>query len=86
MEIMNLVITGATSAGKSTFIQSIREIEVVDTDKRATDRVADLEQNTTVAIEFGRVQLGENRALHIYETSDRVPFDLALSEFLTFIA
>jgi uncharacterized protein len=66
MEIMNLVITGTAGAGKTTFIRSVSEIEAVDTDRKATDEVADLKQNTTVAMDFGTLQFGEEIALHIY--------------------
>jgi uncharacterized protein len=40
MEIMRLVVTGTVGAGKSTFIRSVSEIAVVDTDRKATDEVA----------------------------------------------
>jgi uncharacterized protein len=75
MEIMNLVITGTVGAGKTTFIRSVSEIEVVDTDKKATDDVANLKQNTTVAMDFGTLQFGEEMALHIYGTPGQTRFD-----------
>jgi uncharacterized protein len=75
MEIMNLVVTGTMGAGKSTFIRSVSEIEVVDTDRKATDEVAGLKQNTTVAMDFGTLQFGEDMALHIYGTPGQVRFD-----------
>jgi uncharacterized protein len=34
MEIMNLVVTGTVGAGKTTFIRSVSEIEVVDTERK----------------------------------------------------
>ncbi|ELS32166.1 hypothetical protein FEV09_13680 [Pseudanabaena catenata USMAC16] len=37
MEIMRLVVAGTVGAGKSTFIRTVSEIDVVDTDRRATD-------------------------------------------------
>ncbi len=40
METMRLIVTGSVGAGKSTFIRSVSEIEVVDTDTRATDETA----------------------------------------------
>lgn len=40
MEIMRLVVTAPVGGGKSTFIRSVSEIEVVDTDRRATDETA----------------------------------------------
>jgi uncharacterized protein len=75
MEIMNLVVTGAVGAGKSTYIRSVSEIEVVDTDRKATDEVADLKQNTTVSMDFGTLQFGSEMSLHIYGTPGQTRFD-----------
>jgi signal recognition particle receptor subunit beta len=75
MEIMRLVVTGCVGAGKTTFIRSISEIDVVDTDRKATDEVAQLKQNTTVSMDFGRVQFGADMALQIYGTPGQTRFD-----------
>ncbi len=75
MEIMRLVVTGTVGAGKSTFIRSASEIEVVDTDRRATDEVSDMKQNTTVSMDFGTLQFGDEMALHIYGTPGQTRFD-----------
>ncbi|MEA5574866.1 GTP-binding protein [Anabaena sp. UHCC 0451] len=75
MEIMRLMVTGSVGAGKSTFIRSVSEIEVVDTDTRATDETALLKQRTTVAFDFGRLQFGPDMALHLYGTPGQSRFD-----------
>ncbi len=75
MEIMRIVVTGAVGAGKSTFIRTISEIEVVDTDRKATDETAEMKARTTVAMDFGRLQFGEDRALHLYGTPGQERFD-----------
>ena len=75
MEIMRLVVTGPVGAGKSTFIRSVSEIEVVDTDRQATDETADLKPKTTVALDFGRLQFGPEMALHLYGTPGQSRFD-----------
>jgi uncharacterized protein len=75
MEIMRLVITGPVGAGKSTFIRSVSEIEVVDTDRKATDATALLKPKTTVAFDFGRLQFGPDMALHLYGTPGQERFD-----------
>jgi uncharacterized protein len=75
MEIMRLVVTGPVGAGKSTFIRSVSEIEVVDTDRRATDETAQLKHKTTVAFDFGRLQFGPTMALHLYGTPGQDRFD-----------
>lgn len=75
MEVMRLIVTGTVGAGKSTFIRSISEIEVVDTDTRATDETALLKQKTTVAFDFGRLQFGPDMAIHLYGTPGQSRFD-----------
>jgi len=75
MEIMRLVVTGPVGAGKSTFIRTVSEIEVVDTDRRATDETAELKQKTTVAFDFGRLQFGPEMTLHLYGTPGQSRFD-----------
>jgi uncharacterized protein len=75
MEIMNLVVTGTVGVGKTTFIRSVSEIEVVDTDRKATDEVANMKKNTTVSMDFGTLQFGDEMALHIYGTPGQIRFD-----------
>jgi signal recognition particle receptor subunit beta len=75
MEIMRLVVTGPVGAGKSTFIRSVSEIKVVDTDRRATDETLLLKKKTTVAFDFGRLQFGPEMALHLYGTPGQSRFD-----------
>jgi signal recognition particle receptor subunit beta len=75
MEVMRLVVTGPVGAGKSTFIQTISEIEVVNTDRGATDETAQLKQNTTVALDFGRLQFNPEMVLHLYGTPGQTRFD-----------
>jgi uncharacterized protein len=75
MEIMRLVVTGPVGAGKSTFIRTVSEIEVVDTDRQATDETAALKPKTTVAFDFGRLQFGTEMALHLYGTPGQSRFD-----------
>jgi uncharacterized protein len=75
MEIMRLVVTGPVGAGKSTFIRSVSEIEVVNTDRKATDATAELKSQTTVAFDFGRLTFGSDMVLHIYGTPGQERFD-----------
>ncbi|MGB3492078.1 MAG: ATP/GTP-binding protein [Elainellaceae cyanobacterium] len=75
MEVLRLVITGPVGVGKSTFIRSASDIEVVDTDCRATDRTAQLKQKTTTSLDFGRLQLTPNVLLHLYGTPGQARFE-----------
>ncbi|WP_052055270.1 ATP/GTP-binding protein [Myxosarcina sp. GI1] len=75
MEIFKIAITGNVGAGKTTFIRTISEIEVVDTDRRATDETAALKQNTTVAFDFGRLTLSPEQLVYLYGTPGQSRFD-----------
>ncbi|MBV6626446.1 MAG: ATP/GTP-binding protein [Rivularia sp. (in: Bacteria)] len=74
-EILRIVVTGGVGAGKTTFIQTISEIDVVDTDKRATDELAELKEKTTVALDFGKLTITANQSLHLYGTPGQSRFD-----------
>ncbi|MEL6462543.1 MAG: GTPase, partial [Cyanobacteria bacterium J06621_15] len=67
-EILRIVVTGGVGAGKTTFIRTISEIDVVDTDKRATDELAELKEKTTVALDFGKLTITPTQSLHLYGT------------------
>lgn len=75
MEIMRLVVTGTVGVGKSTFIRTVSEIAVVDTDRVATGPAAALKKKTTVAMDFGRLQFAPGMALHLYGTPGQSRFD-----------
>ncbi|MEH1871055.1 GTP-binding protein [Nostoc sp.] len=75
MENMCLIVTGTVGAGKSTFIRSVSEIDVVDTDTRATDETALLKARTTVALDFGRLQFSAGMAVQLYGTPGQSRFD-----------
>src|ERR671932_1044282 len=75
MKTMRSVIAGAVGSGKSTFVRTLSEIEVINTDRIATDETSLLKQETTVALDFGRLMLGPNIALHLYGTPGQPRFD-----------
>jgi signal recognition particle receptor subunit beta len=75
MEILRIVVTGCVGAGKTSFIRTISEIEVVDTDRRTTDEASELKSQTTVAMDFGRLNFAPNQSLHLYGTPGQSRFD-----------
>jgi uncharacterized protein len=83
MELMRLVITGAVGAGKSTFIRTVSEIEVVDTDRKPTDDTALMKKSTTVAMDFGKFTFGSNMTLHLYGTPGQSRFDFMWDMLVT---
>jgi uncharacterized protein len=74
MEILRVVVTGSVGAGKTTFIRTISETDVVDTDKQATDETAQFKAKTTVAMDFGTVTVS-NQLVHLYGTPGQARFD-----------
>jgi uncharacterized protein len=75
MEKLQIGITGAVGAGKTSFIRAISEIDVVDTERRATDETALLKSTTTVALDFGRITLNSGQILYLYGTPGQFRFD-----------
>jgi len=76
MQTVKMVVTGPFSAGKTQFIQSVSDIEVVATERKITTSaergVKDL---TTVAMDFGRITVDEDLVLHLFGTPGQKRFD-----------
>ena len=75
MKTVKVVITGAVNAGKTQFIRTISEIEVVSTERRTTDETRFLKQETTVAMDFGRISIARDLVLHLFGTPGQKRFD-----------
>ncbi len=75
MQTVKMVITGPFAAGKTQFIQSISEIDVVATERRITDETARVKTETTVAMDFGRISIDEDLVLYLFGTPGQKRFD-----------
>lgn len=75
MEIMRLIITGAVGAGKSKFIRSVSEVKVVDIEPKATVKMPLFKEKATIALNYGRLNLGFGTALQLYGTPGEAKFD-----------
>jgi small GTP-binding protein len=69
-----IVVTGPFNSGKTQLIKTISDIPVVSTEKRITDADQDIKEETTVAMDFGRVQMDEH-LLYLYGTPGQVRFE-----------
>ncbi len=69
-----IIFTGPVGAGKTTAIASISDIPVVKTEANATDDVALRKSNTTVAMDYGILNLGEGAKVHLYGTPGQERF------------
>jgi uncharacterized protein len=75
MNILRVVVTGSVGAGKTTFIRTISDTDVIDTDKRATDQTANIKPLTTVAMDFGTLTHESKKLLHLYGTPGQARFE-----------
>ncbi len=75
MQTVKMVVTGPFSAGKTEFIRAISEIAVVSTDRRISDATAAVKDETTVAMDFGRITVDDDLVLYLFGTPGQKRFD-----------
>lgn len=72
MTPLKIVISGPVGAGKTTFIRSVSETEVVSTEEISSEQIG--KTHTTVALDFGQITLGDH-VLHLFGTPGQTRFD-----------
>ena len=75
MQSVKMVITGPFNAGKTEFIKTISEIDVVSTERRISDETRSTKDETTVAMDFGRITIDEDLVLFLFGTPGQKRFD-----------
>jgi small GTP-binding protein len=75
MQTLKMVVTGPFSAGKTEFIQSVSEIDVVSTERRISSEIERIKETTTVAMDFGRITIDNDMALYLFGTPGQKRFD-----------
>jgi small GTP-binding protein len=76
MQTVKMVITGPFSSGKTEFIHSISEIEVVSTERDIrTPAELEIKDQTTVAMDFGRITVDDDLVLYLFGTPGQRRFD-----------
>lgn len=70
-----VLFMGPVGAGKTQAIQSISDIEVVNTDVQATDATRQLKTHTTVSMDVGVLHLSGNDKLRLYGAPGQDRFD-----------
>ncbi len=63
MQTVKMVVTGPFNAGKTEFIRSVSEIDVVSTERRISAEAEKVKNTTTVAMDFGRITIDDDLAL-----------------------
>lgn len=61
-----LLFIGEPGAGKTTCIAAVSDIEPVSTDVGCTDELAQIKETTTVALDYGELDLGRDGRLLLY--------------------
>ena len=75
-KLYKLVVTGAFNAGKTTFVNTLSEIDPVNTDKATHNRAEKkIKATTTVAMDYGRVRINGNSAVRLFGTPGQDRFD-----------
>ena len=75
MQTVKMVITGPFSAGKTEFIQSVSEIDVVATERKISSDAERVKEDTTVAMDFGRITVDDDLVLYLFGTPGQRRFD-----------
>ena len=75
MQTVKMVVTGPFNAGKTEFIRSVSEIDVVSTERKISSEVEKVKDTTTVAMDFGRITVDEDLVLYLFGTPGQKRFD-----------
>ena len=70
-----IIFTGPVGAGKTTSIAALSDIPPVRTDEAASDMTVQRKAGTTVAMDYGRLDLPSGERVHLYGTPGQQRFD-----------
>jgi uncharacterized protein len=75
MSQYKIIFTGPVGAGKTTAISSISDAPPVKTDAAASDMTKNRKSSTTVAMDYGVMNLDGGEKIHLYGTPGQERFD-----------
>ncbi len=75
MQNLKIVVTGPFNAGKTEFIRSVSEIDVVNTERKISSAAEKVKETTTVAMDFGSITVDEDLVLYLFGTPGQKRFD-----------
>ena len=75
MQTVKIVVTGPFSSGKTEFIRSVSEIDVVSTERKISSDAERIKETTTVAMDFGRITVDDDLVLYLFGTPGQRRFD-----------
>src|SRR5512136_1960077 len=75
MQTVKMVVTGPFNSGKTEFIRSVSEIDVVSTERKISSEAERVKEFTTVAMDFGRISIDKDLVLYLFGTPGQKRFD-----------
>lgn len=75
MQTVKMVVTGPFNSGKTEFIQTVSEIDVVSTERKISSAAERVKESTTVAMDFGRITVDDELVLYLFGTPGQKRFD-----------
>jgi uncharacterized protein len=75
MQTVKMVVTGPFNSGKTEFIRSVSEIDVVSTERKISSEAERIKETTTVAMDFGRITVDDDLVLYLFGTPGQRRFD-----------
>ena len=75
MQTVKMVVTGPFNSGKTEFIQTVSEIDVVSTERKISSAAEKVKESTTVAMDFGRITVYDELVLYLFGTPGQKRFD-----------
>ena len=73
-EHKKIIFTGPVGAGKTTAIQTMSDIPIISTNEDASDMTKDRKSQTTVAMDYGCINIGNKEKIHLYGTPGQERF------------
>ncbi|MDD1627972.1 MAG: ATP/GTP-binding protein [Methylococcaceae bacterium] len=83
MSQYKIIFTGPVGAGKTTAIESISDIPPIKTDASASDMTKTKKASTTVAMDYGIMNLAGGEKIHLYGTPGQERFDFMWDILIT---
>jgi len=72
---LKIIFSGPVGAGKTTAIQTLSDTAPISTNESASDMTKKRKQETTVAMDFGIMNLDGNEKIHLYGTPGQERFN-----------
>ncbi|WP_304956612.1 GTP-binding protein [endosymbiont of Lamellibrachia barhami] len=72
---LKIIFTGPVGAGKTTAINVISDTDTISTNESSTDEFRYRKNTTTVAMDYGIINMVDSKRVHLYGTPGQARFD-----------